>query len=97
MSRHSDATEREREARESVETYVLLGDNDDDFTRGTLDAYRAAVRARLLADVIAVVEDGVLCADDPNHDGGEHRCHYCVDADTRIAILTRLRAMEQGA
>lgn len=44
----------------------------------------AAERARLRAAVEA------LFSDDLNHDGGEHRCHLCVEFDTLNRVLALL-------
>jgi hypothetical protein len=53
----------------------------------------AAVRAALVAEMVAGVQGLCTFEDDPNHDGGEHRCHYCVEFDTLTRVLTYLHGL----
>ena len=85
----ADATEREREAQLALDTaYEACAMDDYDVDRycDARIAYRAAVEARVLADVIAVVEG----MDWQNTSWGQRL--VC-----RTDLLTRLRAMESGA
>lgn len=93
-----DARAREREAREAVwatmRAYAEFGNqwtNEEDAEE--LDAYAAAVRAATLAAVRERVEGLLSSGDDPNHDGGEHRCHYCVEGDTLLRVIAALDAL----
>jgi hypothetical protein len=57
-----------------------------------LDAYRSAVRTELLAELRAEIEGMRFDVkyDDPNHDGAEERCSYCVDAEAIDRVLAAL-------
>lgn len=95
----ADATEREREALQMVFSMmatdeagrVIPGDVDEANRR--LDAARAAVRARLLADVMAVVE-GELTDVPAKHSGTVAEDFARARNRTLHYLLTRLRAME---
>lgn len=61
-----------------------------------IDALISAVRSDVLADMREKVGDLCSFKDDPNHDGGEPLCNYCVEGNTLLRVFAILDSMKNA-